>query len=54
MTAKTRRVNQNWWITTLMIKEHRYRPPVAKDIKCEVLVNLQNYKQDNAHGRGPQ
>ncbi len=38
MTAKTRMVNQNWWITTLMIKEHRYCPPLTKDIKCDVLI----------------
>ncbi len=38
MTAKTRIVNQNWWFTTLMVKEHRYCPPLTKDIKCDVLV----------------
>lgn len=31
-------VNQNWWITTLMIKEHRYCPPLTKAIKCDVLI----------------
>jgi ribulose 1,5-bisphosphate synthetase/thiazole synthase len=31
-------VNQNWWITTLMIKEHEYCPPLTKDIKCDVLI----------------
>ncbi len=33
-----RLVNQNWWITTLMIKEHRYCPPLTQDIKCDVLI----------------
>jgi hypothetical protein len=33
-----RMVNQNWWITTLMIKEHRYCRPLTKDIKCDVLI----------------
>ena len=31
-------VNQNWWITTLMIKEHKYCPPLTKAIKCDVLI----------------
>jgi gamma-glutamylputrescine oxidase len=35
---KERLVNQNWWITTLMLTEHRYCPPLTKDIKCDVLV----------------
>jgi hypothetical protein len=30
-------VNQNWWITTLMIREHKYCPPLTQDIKCDVL-----------------
>lgn len=38
MSASVRMVNQNWWITTLMIKEHRYCPPLSKDIKCDVLI----------------
>ena len=38
MTAKVRLVNQNWWITTLMVKEHKYCPPLTKDIKCDVLI----------------
>ena len=36
--ANTRMVNQNWWITTLMIKQHKYCPPLTKDIKCDVLI----------------
>jgi gamma-glutamylputrescine oxidase len=31
-------VNQNWWITTLMIKEHKHCPPLTQDIKCDVLI----------------
>jgi gamma-glutamylputrescine oxidase len=31
-------VNQNWWITTLMIKEFKYCPPLTKAIKCDVLI----------------
>jgi gamma-glutamylputrescine oxidase len=31
-------VNQNWWITTLMIKQHKHCPPLAKDIECDVLI----------------
>lgn len=38
MTASTRIVNQNWWITTLMINGHEYCPPLTKDIKCDVLI----------------
>jgi gamma-glutamylputrescine oxidase len=38
MSETERLVNQNWWFTTLMIKEHRYCPPLTKDIKCDVLI----------------
>jgi gamma-glutamylputrescine oxidase len=31
-------VNQNWWITTLMINGHKYCPPLTKAIKCDVLI----------------
>ena len=31
-------VNQNWWFTTLLVNQHRYCPPLAKDIKCDVLI----------------
>jgi gamma-glutamylputrescine oxidase len=33
-----RMVNQNWWISTLTIKAHKYCPPLTKDIKCDVLI----------------
>ena len=38
MAAKPRIINQNWWITTLMIKGHKYCPPLTRDIKCDVLI----------------
>jgi len=38
MSAKARIINQNWWITTLMINGHKYCPPLTKDIKCDVLI----------------
>jgi gamma-glutamylputrescine oxidase len=31
-------VNQNWWFTTLMIKQFKFCPPLNKDIKCDVLI----------------
>ena len=34
----TRMVNQNWWITTLMINSHKYCPPLTRDIECDVLI----------------
>lgn len=38
MTAVPRMVNQNWWITTLMINAYTYCPPLTKSIKCDVLI----------------
>ena len=38
MTTTERIVNQNWWFTTLMVKGHKYCPPLTKDIKCDVLI----------------
>src|SRR5215510_14995640 len=38
VAEKARIINQNWWITTLMIKEHKYCPPLTKDIRCDVLI----------------
>lgn len=34
----TRMVNQNWWITTLLISSHKYCPPLTRDIECDVLI----------------
>jgi gamma-glutamylputrescine oxidase len=31
-------INQNWWFTTLLIKQFRYCPPLNKSIKCDVLI----------------
>jgi gamma-glutamylputrescine oxidase len=31
-------VNQNWWITTLLINQYKFCPPLKKDIKCDVLI----------------
>ncbi len=31
-------INQNWWFTTLLVKQFTYCPPLNKDIKCDVLV----------------
>ena len=31
-------INQNWWFTTLLVKQFQYCPPLDKDITCDVLV----------------
>ena len=31
-------VNQNWWFTTLLVKQFKYCPPLSKSIKCDVLI----------------
>src|SRR6188474_1620571 len=31
-------INQNWWFSTLLIKQFKYCPPLNKDIKCDVLI----------------
>ena len=31
-------INQNWWVTTLLIKQFKHCPPLNKAIKCDVLV----------------
>jgi len=31
-------INQNWWITTLLVGGYKHCPPLTKDIKCDVLV----------------
>jgi gamma-glutamylputrescine oxidase len=38
VSVPERLVNQNWWFTTLMIREHRYCPPLTQAIKCDVLI----------------
>ena len=37
-SKKPRIVNQSWWISTLLVKQHKYCPPLTRDIKCDVLV----------------
>ncbi len=31
-------VNQNWWFTTLLVNPHKYCPPLAKAINCDVVI----------------
>ncbi len=31
-------INQNWWFTTLLVKQHKYCPPLTESIKCDVLI----------------
>jgi gamma-glutamylputrescine oxidase len=31
-------INQNWWFSTLLIKQFKYCPPLNKSIKCDVLI----------------
>ena len=31
-------INQNWWFTTLLVKQFKYCPPLDKDITCDVLL----------------
>jgi gamma-glutamylputrescine oxidase len=31
-------INQNWWFTTLLVKQFQYCPPLNKSIKCDVLI----------------
>jgi gamma-glutamylputrescine oxidase len=31
-------VNQNWWITTLLVQDGKHCPPLNKSIKCDVLI----------------
>jgi gamma-glutamylputrescine oxidase len=38
VTVNVRLVNQNWWFTTLLVKQHKYCPPLTKAIKCDVLI----------------
>ena len=38
MTVSTRMINQSWWINTLMVREHKYCPPLTKAIKSDVLI----------------
>src|SRR5262245_64068454 len=31
-------INQDWWFTTLLIKQFKHCPPLNSDIKCDVLI----------------
>jgi gamma-glutamylputrescine oxidase len=31
-------INQDWWFTTLLVKQFKYCPPLNKDIHCDVLI----------------
>lgn len=31
-------INQDWWFTTLLLNKYKYCPPLAQDIKCDVLI----------------
>ena len=31
-------INQDWWFTTLLIKQFKYCPPLNQDIRCDVLI----------------
>ena len=31
-------INQDWWFTTLLIKQFKYCPPLKQDIRCDVLI----------------
>ena len=31
-------VHQNWWFTTLLIKQFKYCPPLSKSLRCDVLI----------------
>jgi gamma-glutamylputrescine oxidase len=38
VAKKERLVNQSWWITTLMVNQHRHCPPLKSDIKADVCI----------------
>jgi gamma-glutamylputrescine oxidase len=31
-------INQDWWFTTLLVKQFKDCPPLNQDIKCDVLI----------------
>ena len=31
-------VHQNWWFTTLLIKQFKYCPPLSKSLKSDLLI----------------
>ena len=38
MAKKERLVNQSWWITTLLVNQHKRCPPLTSDIKADVCI----------------
>src|SRR5678816_294104 len=38
LQVRMRLVNQNWWFTTLLVNQHKYCPPLTRDIKCDVVI----------------
>ena len=31
-------INQDWWFTTLLLRQFKYCPPLNRDIRCDVLI----------------
>jgi gamma-glutamylputrescine oxidase len=31
-------INQDWWFTTLLVKQFKHCPPLNRDIRCDVLI----------------
>jgi gamma-glutamylputrescine oxidase len=31
-------INQDWWFTTLLVKQFKHCPPLNQDIRCDVLI----------------
>src|SRR5215203_2808610 len=31
-------INQDWWFTTLLVRQFKYCPPLNRDIQCDVLI----------------
>ena len=31
-------INQNWWFTTLLVKQFKHCPPLNTSISCDVLI----------------
>lgn len=31
-------INQNWWFTTMMVKQFKHCPPLTQSINCDVLI----------------
>ena len=31
-------INQDWWFTTLLLRQFKHCPPLNRDIRCDVLI----------------